>query len=430
MSGGGSRRIGPVLATFLVANNMIGSGFFLLPASLARSGAVTVFSWVLCTVLAIVVALAFVRLAQRHPLAESVDDYVRPALGRDAGFLASTLYWLSCWIGNNAIAVAAFGYLAVLLPVDGHAPIVQVLGQIALIWLMFALNLFGPRAIARVQSACVVFGLLPVAAVLIGGWGGFDATLYRAAWNPGPASDAATVFAALAPVFWAFLGLESAAMVAGIVRDPARNVPLATIAGVLFAALVYIVASVLVMGVVPADELAASNAPFALVAARLFGEGAMPIIAAAAAIKAAGTFGGWMLVAGETGSRAARLGYLPALFGRQLGNGAAAPGLFVLAVAMTAIACLTFAPTIAEQFTTIIEMAVLLIVMAYAAAGLSLIVGTREHPPGAGERALGVAALVACALLVLSTPMKTVAGAALIAVIAWLGFRASLRHRR
>ena len=105
------RKIGPVLATFVVANNMIGSGFFLLPATLANSGGVTAFAWLIGTVLAVVLGGAFARLAREYPNLQSPDDYVRPALGRDMGFLATTLYWVSSWMGNNAIAVAAFGYL-------------------------------------------------------------------------------------------------------------------------------------------------------------------------------------------------------------------------------------------------------------------------------------------------------------------------------
>src|SRR5690606_18658533 len=120
------RKIGPVLATFMVANNMIGSGFFLLPATLARSGAITAISWLLATALELMLGGAFARLARDYPHLESSDDYVRPALGRDVSFLATTLYWVSSWIGNNAIAVAAFGYLVTLLPLDGANPQVQV----------------------------------------------------------------------------------------------------------------------------------------------------------------------------------------------------------------------------------------------------------------------------------------------------------------
>ncbi|MCR6700325.1 MAG: amino acid permease [Dokdonella sp.] len=424
-----SRKIGPVLATFVVANNMIGSGFFLLPASLAQIGGVTALSWLLGTILAIVLGGAFARLARDYPNLECPADYVQPALGRDMGFLATTLYWLSSWIGNNAIAVAAFGYLVTLLPLAGNEPAVQVGGQIALIWLMYAVNLLGPKQVARFQSLCVVVGLTPVAVILLGGWTQFDPALYEAGWNVSGRSDAAVVFSSLAPIFWAFVGLETGAMVAGVVRDPQRNVPLATITGILIAGVVYLTSSVLVMGIVPAAELAASSAPFAVVAGRIFGPWAIPIIAAAAALKATGTLGGWMLVTGESGARAAQRGYLPALFGRLRTNGAAAWGLTVIAAAMTAIACLTLAPTVGGQFQTIIEMAVLLVTMAYVAAGLSLLVGTPARRPSTGDRMLGLGALIACALLLLSSPGRMLVGAVLLTALAWVVYRVARRTR-
>lgn len=416
------RKIGPVLATFVVANNMIGSGFFLLPATLAKSGGVTALAWLLGTVLAVVLGSAFARLARQYPDLTSPDDYVRPALGRDMGFLATTLYWISSWMGNNAIAVAAFGYLALLLPF-GDGTGVRLGGQIVLIWLMFALNLMGPRSIARFQSLCVVLGLLPVAVVLIAGWGSFDPDTYRAAWNVSGTSDSAVVLGSLAPIFWAFVGLETGAMVAGIVRDPDRNVPRATIGGIVIAGVIYMVSSVLMMGIVPVERLAASGAPFAMVAGEMFGAWAIPVIALAAAIKATGTLGGWMLVSGESGARAAHRGYLPGIFGRMRSNGAAGWGLFIIAASMTAIAVFTLAPTVSTQFETIIGMVVILVVMAYIAAGLSLLLGTPERPSGTRERVLGMGALLACGLLVYSTQVGTLVGALVVSLLVWAAYR-------
>ena len=424
-----AKKIGPVLATFVVANNMIGSGFFLLPASLAEAGGVTAFSWLIGTLLAVALGGAFARLAKQYPNLQSPDDYVRPSLGRDMGFLATTLYWISSWMGNNAIAVAAFGYLVILLPIDDSGS-VRLVGQIALIWLMFALNLLGPRSIARFQSLCVVFGLLPVIAVLTAGWGSFDPDIYRASWNVTDQSDAAVVFGSLAPVFWAFVGLETGAMVAGVVRDPDRNVPIATIGGILIAGVVYLVSSVLMMGIVPASEMAASSAPFALVAGKMFGAWAVPLIAAAAALKATGTLGGWMLVTGESGARAAQRGFLPAIFGKLRANGSAGWGLLIIAISMTAIAFITVTTTVAGQFSTIIDMVVMLVVMAYVAAGLSLLFGTRERPPSGSDRVLGMAALIACGLLVWSTDTRTLVGALIVAALVWVAWRAFGARRR
>jgi amino acid transporter len=419
----GPKKIGPLLATFVVANNMIGSGFFLLPATLARSGGVTLLAWLLGTVLAVALGAAFARLARDYPNLTSPDDYIRPALGRDIGFLATTLYWLASWAGNNAIAVAAFGYLAILLPF-GDDQGVRLLGQVVLIWLMFAINLMGPRPIARFQSLCVLLGLLPVAAIMTAGWGHFDFDLYRSAWNVTGKSDAAVVLTSLSPVFWAFVGLETGAMVAGVVRDPDRNVPRATIGGIVLAGVVYLFSSVLMMGIVPAGQLAASGAPFALVAGEMFGPWAIPVIALAAGLKATGTLGGWMQVSGESGARAAHRGFLPAIFGRMRANGSAAWGLFIVCLAMTAIAALTLTPDVASQFEVIVNMVVTLIVMAYIAAGLSLLLGTPAKPSGRREKLLGLAALVACGLLVVSAPVKILIGSLVVAALVWAAWRA------
>jgi amino acid transporter len=186
---------------------------------------------------------------------------------------------------------------------------------------------------------------------------------------------------------------------------------------------------VLMMGIVPAHEMAASSAPFALVAGRMFGEWAIPLIAAAAALKATGTLGGWMLVTGESGARAAQRGFLPAVFGRLRANGAAGWGLFIIALSMTAFAFLTVAPTVGGQFSLIINMVVTLVVMAYIAAGLSLLFGTRERPSTAGDRVLGMLALVACGLLVWSTDVDVLIGALVIALLAWAAYRGFARRR-
>ncbi len=423
----GPKKIGPLLATFVVANNMIGSGFFLLPATLARSGGVTLLAWLLGTVLAVALGAAFARLARDYPNLTSPDDYIRPALGRDIGFLATTLYWLASWAGNNAIAVAAFGYLAILLPF-GDDQGMRLLGQVVLIWLMFAINLMGPRPIARFQSLCVVLGLLPVAAIMTAGWGHFDFDLYRSAWNVTGKPDAAVVLTSLSPVFWAFVGLETGAMVAGVVRDPDRNVPRATIGGIVLAGVVYLFSSVLMMGIVPAEQLAASGAPFALVAGEMFGPWAIPVIALAAGLKATGTLGGWMQVSGESGARAAHRGFLPAIFGRMRANGSAAWGLFFVCLAMTVIAALTLTPDVASQFEVIVNMVVTLIVMAYIAAGLSLLLGTPAKPSGRREKLLGLAARVACGLLVVSAPVKILIGSLVVAALVWVAWRAFASH--
>jgi len=161
----------------------------------------------------------------------------------------------------------------------------------------------------------------------------------------------------------------------------------------------------------------------------MFGEWAIPVIAAAAALKATGTLGGWMLVTGESGARAAQRGFLPAVFGRVRRNGAASTGLLLVVLAMTLIALTTLSGSVSSQFEVIINMAVTLVVMAYIAAGLSLLLGSPGRPASTSDRLLGMGALVACGLLVWSTPIDTLIGAVIIALLALAAYRGFGRRR-
>ncbi|MEK0100879.1 amino acid permease, partial [Streptomyces sp. A475] len=114
-----ARRFGLPVATALVMGNIIGGGIFLLPASVAPFGTISLVAFGVLTVGAIALALVFGRLARRHPQTGGPYVYAREAFGDFAGFLASWSYWITTWVSNAALAVAAVGYLDVLLPLHG-----------------------------------------------------------------------------------------------------------------------------------------------------------------------------------------------------------------------------------------------------------------------------------------------------------------------
>lgn len=362
----GKRKLGVVLATGLVAGNMIGSGIFLLPATLASIGGVTLVGWLFAAFGALVLALLFGRLADRHPLAGGPASYVFADVGPFAGFQATICYWAACLIGNVAIATAAAGYLGALVPGLSGAAI--PLAAIALLWLLALANFVSPRFVGQLDGFLLIAGLVPLLLVATVGWLAFDVDLFRASWNPSGESVGATIPSALVLVFWAFTGMESACVAAAVVEDPQRNIPIATLAGVAFAALVYISASTVMTGLVPAGQLAASSAPFALAAARMLGEAAGPAIAAFALLKALGTLAGWVLLTAQVSQAAAERGLLPAAFARVRGGDTPALGLVAAGVIGTLAIALTISPTLGEQFGILIEASTLFALLTYAGA--------------------------------------------------------------
>jgi len=365
-----------VLATALVASNMIGSGIFLLPATLAAVGSITVIGWAIGTAGALLIAVVLAKLSQVAPRAGGPCAYAALALGPYFGFQASALYWLSCWIGNIAIAVAAIGYLAHFVPVLS-LPLPAALGTAGCIWLLTALNILGPRLVCQVESLAIAIGLVPILLVAIGGWWYFDARLFQQSWNVQHEPAVQVIPQSLVLLFWAFTGLESASVACAVVENPGRNVAIATIGGVLIAALVYVSSCTVLMGLVPAAELARSSAPFADAVMRVLGPVAAGLIALAALVKATGTLGGWILLTAQTGKAGADHGLFPGMFGRVDRHGVPVTSLLLMAALMSVVVFATISPTLGEQFGELIEVSVIFCMMLYVYACIALLLYPR-----------------------------------------------------
>ncbi|MFI9154455.1 amino acid permease [Streptomyces sp. NPDC053367] len=311
-----ARRFGLPVATALVMGNIIGGGIFLLPASVAPFGTISLVSFGVLTVGAIALALVFGRLAERDPRTGGPYVYAREAFGDFAGFLAAWSYWITTWVSNAALAVAAVGYLDVLIPVNDHRW-TACLAALAVQWLPALANFAGTRYVGAVQLVSTVLKFAPLLLVAVGGLFFFDAG------NLGPfraSGDSAigAVSASAAILLFSYLGVESAAVSAGEVRDPRRNVGRATVIGTAGAALVYLLGTLAVFGTVAHDELVDSSAPFSDAVNAMFG-GSWGgwAVALAALVSMTGCLNGWTLLSAQTPYAAAKDGLFPAAFARR-----------------------------------------------------------------------------------------------------------------
>jgi arginine:agmatine antiporter len=402
----GRRKLGPVLATVIVAGNMIGSGIFLLPATLAGVGSLTVLGWIIGTIGALALALLFGRLAQRKPMAGGPATYGFDAFGPFVGSQTSLWYWAACLIGNVAIAAAAASYLANFLGLSA-GPAVSALLTIVLLWLVTLVNLVSPRFVGQVDGPLFVAGVIPLLLAITVGWTAFDAAQFRASWNVSGEPLYQALPNSLALVFWAFTGLESASVAAAVVENPQRNVRIATIAGVLIAAAVYIAASIVIFGLAPAAEIEASSAPFALAAAKALGPAAGPLVAICGALKALGTLAGWVLMTAQVSRAAADHGLLPPMFARTRAGDTPVAGLMVAGLIGTVAIVLTIAPTLSRQFGTLAEASTLFALLTYLGACAAAIKYRVR-----GERTLAIVGGLFCVLVIAwsTTPVLVATG--------------------
>ena len=390
-----NRKIGLFLATMLVANNMIGSGIFLLPATLASVGSITIVGWIIATIGAVLIAVVLAKLAHIAPQPGGPAAYAGVALGPYFGFQANFLYWICCWIGNIAIAIAAIGYLASLLPTLA-LPLYSTLATIGIIWLVTAVNIYGPRLACQFESVTLLAGLIPILLVATAGWAFFDPEVFKASWNVQGQPASTVIPNSLVLVFWAFVGLESASVATAVVEDPERNVPLATIGGVILAGLVYVASCAAIMGLVPAAELSQSTAPFADAVKLFLGPMAGIFVAVMALIKATGTLCGWVLLTAQTGKASADRGLFPAIFARVDRHGIPVANLILMAVIMTIVVILTRSPTLGEQFATLIEVSVILCLLVYIYAGVAI----WRYQTSLAIKVTAIAAMSVCAFVI------------------------------
>ena len=423
-------KLGPVLATVLMVGNLVGSGIFLLPATLASIGGVSLFGWLAGAAGALLLAVVFSALVILRPGVDGVADYARLAAGRYAGFQSGFAYWVSNWIGTVAIALAVTGYMTVFLPAL-RSPVGSALATIAVIWLLTAVNALGPKMASRFGGWTLALGALPVLAVGLLGWLWFDPGLYARNWNPTGQPLLQGTQASLLLIFWAYTGMESAIVTASVVRNPARNVPLATVAGVLIATAIFVAATSAILGLVPSGELGRSSAPFAMAIGRMSGAGLAGLVAACAMLKAAGTAGGITLLTAETTRASAATGYFPAFLARVDRRGASINALLFLGILETATVLLTISPTLGRQFQTLIDVSTLLTLVMYgwcAVAALRISGQLASARARLALRGCAVAALGFCVWTAVSSDLKLLmVGLGLLALTVplWLGVRAA-----
>ncbi len=344
------KELGFWMCTALVIGNTIGMGIYLLPASLAPYGLNAMIGWTITVFGMTMLARVFARLAREFPAADGPYAYVEATSGRVAAFIAIWCYWVSTWITNAALAVGVVGYLTTVLPVLAGVPPAML--SLALLWLFVAVNLLGIRAGGRVQVVTTALKLLPMLAiVLLGAWLLLTEPATYTRQVPTTPLTLEALMAASTIALYAMLGIESAAVPAGRVRDPEHTIPRATMAGTLLVAAVYVAVSSMALLLIPQGKLAQSSAPFVELLDDYLGNGVGRVLAVFVVISGLGALNGWTLLTGELTATMARHGSLPQPLARLNARGAPIVALVTTGLLATAMVLMNYSKSLVEGFT-------------------------------------------------------------------------------
>ncbi len=371
----------------LVIGSQIGSGVFLLPASMAALGPVSLLGWGVSGVGAILLALVFAQLSMRVAKGGGPHVYVERAFGPRWAFYTAWTYWLISWVSSIAVIVAAIGYLSPLIGV--REPMVVLALEVGLICGVTLLNMRGAGIAGGLEvfltvMKCLPLVVIPVAALFC---------LKREYFTFGGGEVLGPLNAATLMTFWGFVGLETATTSAGVIENPTKVVPRAVVLGTVVVGLIYFLNSFGVMGVVPPEVLMKSQAPYVDATRVLFGGGWDVAIAGVAFVACVGTLNAWVLTSGQIALEASRDGLFPRLFGRVNGAGAPYMGLMIALGCTVPILIMTLTPNILTQLNLIIDLSVTAFVLIYLMCGLAYL---KMGGQKGWHRAVGVGACLFC----------------------------------
>lgn len=403
------KALGVWTATSMVTGNMIGSGIFLLPASLALFGGISILGWLFSAAGSLCIALVFAGLARQVRGSGGPYLYTRAGFGDIPGFVVAWGYWISIVAANAAIAIALVSYLSVFWPALAVQPSLSTIVILAIIWFLAGINIRGVKHAGRLQLVTTVLKILPLVAIGFIGLFYLDPDHFEP-FNLSEQSDFSALTATAALTMWAFLGLEGANIPAGEVKDSERNVARAVVVGTLLATVVYIPGTVAVMGLISPQQLAQSNAPFADAAALMWGSWGYQLVGMGAIISCFGALNGWILCAGQVPMAAANDGLFPKVFGKQSRFGTPANALVISSLLITLLVLMSASATLVDQFTFIILLATLAALLPYlicAAARIAISLKLGE-PLSILEKSICVVAALFSTWAIIGTGLNTI----------------------
>ena len=411
-------KIGVGLATFLVMANMLGSGISMVPAYMASIGTVGMISWLIAIVGAVSLALVFSRLAIVDPAEGGIVAYaskVSPVLGRQT----QIFYVLANLTGNLAVAATSIAYFSMLFPVM-QDPLIASIAIIVETWILAFIAMMGISWVARLATLGVVMIALQIFSVGSYGWVEFSPVLFAKNWNVSGTGDLSAIFSGVLVCLWSFLGVETASVNSGLVKNPTRTVPLATMLGVGLVCVIYFLSCTVIGGLFTMKVLASTPAPWVLAVSTLFSPKLGPVVAAAEFILCFASLCSWILIVAEAAARAGKDGSLPKIFAETNARGVPAKGIIIEACIMTAamIVAIVLKQNLVSIFGTTAVLASLFVLFPYFYSILYLL--KRKEKKGAMLTSAAILGMLFCFIAIAGGTQVQLALTLIVALLLFL----------
>jgi APA family basic amino acid/polyamine antiporter len=402
-----SEKIGFWSVFAIVTGSQIGSGIFMLPTALAPYGKFSIFGWLISGVGAICLALVFAGLCGRYPKTGGPHVYVKEMFGPFASFFTGWTYWVISWVSSTAVVIASIGYLSPFI--GSQSPVVYLMLEIFLLLMLTWLNLKGINVAGRAEFILTLLKIIPLFLLPLIAFWHFNADNIMLQQPIESLSLSSKLAQVTLLTLWGFIGLESATTPAGSIENPSKTIPRAIVIGTLCTALLYLISSIGLMGLVPGNVLAVSKAPYVEATQYLFGGNWHLLIALIASTVCIGTLNAWVLTSGQIVLGLAEDKLMPASFAKKNKQGAPTLGLITSCIGILPLLFLTMNHSIAKQLTDIIDFSVVAFLFVYCMCVLAYIKVLIKEKAKVYHWIYAMSALVFCSWIIYQTPLYTLA---------------------
>jgi APA family basic amino acid/polyamine antiporter len=407
-----SNKIGfwPVFA--LVTGSQIGSGIFMLPASLAPYGQFSFAGWIISSFGAIALSLVFASLCSKLPQTGGPHVYINKAFGPTFAFFTGWTYWVISWVSTTAVIITSISYLSPFI--GNQSPIVYLTLEIFLLVIITFLNLKGLKAAGATEVFLTFLKFIPLLIMPLAAICFFDKGNLSVSNKVASLSISQILGQVTLITLWGFIGLESATTPAGSVKNPSKTIPRAIVSGTLCVALLYFVNSIGIIGLIKGSDLASSKAPYVDAAQMIFGGNWHLLISAIASIVCIGTLNAWILTSGQIALGLSSDGLMPNFFAKKNSNEAPIWGIIISCLGIVPLLILTANESISTQITTIIDFSVTAFLFVYLICSIALLklLMTQEKTHYL-QCVLASIAIIFCGWVIYETPLKTLIVASL-----------------
>ncbi|KGI63122.1 arginine:ornithine antiporter [Enterobacter sp. UCD-UG_FMILLET] len=376
------KKLGLSALTALVLSSMLGAGVFSLPQNMAAvaSPSALIIGWSITGVGILLLAFAMLLLTRIRPdLDGGIFTYAREGFGELIGFCSAWGYWLCAVIANVSYLVIVFSALSFFtdtpeLRLFGDGNTWQsIVGASVLLWFVHWLVLRGVQTAASINLVATLAKLVPLGLFIVLAFIAFRMDVFKLDFS-GVALGVPVweqVKNTMLITLWVFIGVEGAVVVSARARNK-RDVGRATLLAVLAALGVYLLVTLLSLGVVARPELAEMRNPsMAGLMVKMLGPWGDVVIAAGLIVSVCGAYLSWTIMAAEVPFLAATHKAFPRLFARQNQNSAPSASLWLTNISVQV--CLVLIWLTGSDYNTLLTIASEMILVPYFLVGAYLL---------------------------------------------------------